>query len=109
MGTERHQSNKISVGIYQRMFQVVDQFSHTLIPAVRTLLGTFQDDLLQGEWQARRILGRSLDLLLQMLDRNGNGRIPVKRNTSGHHLIDGDTQRIDIALIIRIASAHLLR
>lgn len=44
-----------------------------------------------------------------MLHCNRNSRIAIERNPSGHHLIHGDTCRIDITLLITIATPCLLR
>ena len=56
-----------------------------------------------------RIYAWNYHLFLQMLNRNGNGSIPIKRNTAGHHLIHHDTKGIDIAAVIHKAISGLLR
>ena len=91
------------------MFQIVDEFRHVFITAVRTFLGTFQNDLLQSIRKIRRILGRRLDLFLQMFDRDRDRGIPVEGNTACHHFVQCDTKRINITLVIRISAPHLLR
>ena len=44
-----------------------------------------------------------------MLDRHRNGRISVKRYSSGHHLIHYDTKGINVTLAIHKAVSRLLR
>ena len=44
-----------------------------------------------------------------MLDRDGNRGIPVKGNPARHHLVHGNSQRINIALGIGNTAPHLLR
>ncbi len=44
-----------------------------------------------------------------MLNRHRHRRIPVKRNTPGHHLIHDDSQRINIAFAVHKPVSGLLR
>ena len=91
------------------MFQVCNDIFHFLVTAANTLLGTFQDDLLQTVWKILCVHTRRYHLFLQMLDRNSYCSISVKRNPACDHLIKCDTKRIDVTLLITVSAAHLLR
>ena len=109
MGRQRCQLNKMTVGIDQGMFQILDDFIHGIVTSLGTLLRALVDDLLQGIGKILGILGRRIHLILQMLDGDRHRAVTVKRDTAGHHLIHGDAQRVNIGFGIGKAAAHLLR
>ena len=83
----RSQLHKIPLRVDQGMLQVCDHILHLVVSAVHTLLGTFQNDLLQAVRKIRRIDAGRNHFLLKMLDGNGNCGIPVKGNPACYHLI----------------------
>ena len=107
MAGKGRQADKISIRVNEGVLQVVHHLRHGVVATIHTLLGTFQDNLLQAVGNLRVLAGR-LHLLLKMLDGNGHCALPVKGNPARNHLIHGDTQRIDIALGVTVAAPHLL-
>ena len=101
--------DKISVGIYQRMLQILDQLSDLSIPALCILLSTFQNDLFQTVRNVGNQLGGRRDLLLQMFHSHLYRGFTVKGHFSCHHLIQSDTNRVNIALLIAVSSPGLFR
>ena len=80
-----------------------------MIARARILLGTFHDDAFQAVGKVRHFHCRGRNLLLQMLERHGHRGIPVKGHMSGHHLVHGDADGIDVALLVHDAASRLLR
>ena len=91
------------------MLQVCDHILHTAVTTIYTFLCTFQNDLLQTVRKVRCIHTWRDHLFLQMLDSDRHSGISVKRNSSCDHLIQCDSKRIDIALLIAVSASHLLR
>ena len=91
------------------MLQVCDHILHTAVTTVYTFLCTFQNDLLQAVRKIRCIHARWDHFFLKMFDGDRHRSISVKRNSSCDHLIQCDSKRIDIALLIAVSASHLLR
>ena len=91
------------------MLQVCNHLSHTLIPPVSALLRTFHDNIFDAHRNLWHKVPQIRHRVLNMLDRDCHGGIPIKRNTSCQHLKHGDTHRINIALLIRKSTSGLLR
>ena len=98
---------KITVRIADRFYEVRRQLLHVLVAPVGTLLAALENDLVYTVRNIRvQFPGRG-HRFLDMLDRDRDSRIPVKRDFAGKHLIQRYAQRIDVALFIAEAASRL--
>ena len=91
------------------MSKVRRQLIHSLITAVRTLLTALENDLFHAVGKIRDYFPRRRERILDMLQGNGDGCLSVVGYLAGQHLVQCHTQRIDITLLIAVASARLFR
>ena len=80
-----------------------------MIAQSRIFLGTFHNDAFQTVWDIRHFFCRRFDFFLKVFERHRYRRIAVKRHMSCDHLIHGDTDGVNIALLIHHSASRLLR
>ena len=99
---------KMNARIAFELVDVVQHFGRRLIPACRILLHGLDRDVLQSLRDLRIDLPRMLRLRLQLHYRDGNRVIGFKGQLTGEHLIEHDTDGINIRLFVRDFAACLL-
>ena len=82
----------MSLGIAQRMAQVCRKLIHGLIAAVGALFTTFEHDLLYTEGQIRNDLPRRGEGILDVLEGDGDCRLPVIGHLACQHFIERHAQ-----------------
>ena len=100
---------KIIIRVNQRLFKIRNERFHVLVTSVRTLLAAFEYNLFNTDRNFRYELSGRWHRRLNMLDRDGNRRFSVERDSSGQHLEDCNAKRIDVTAFIGITAARLLR
>ena len=101
--------HEILIRIDQRLLQVCDQLRHILVSAVRGLLTALQYDVCHTGRDLRYIFLGRRHFLLNMLDGDRYCGLPVKGYSASQHLEHRNSQRINIALLIAVATSGLLR
>ena len=101
--------DNIDIRIRLNTLQIRDQRRSGKISSLRLLLGRLQDDLLKAGVNVRIHLTRRDQLILDMHQGDRHICISFKRNAARHHLIHGDTQRIDVASLVAVTASGLLR
>ena len=101
--------DKVPVRIADRLLEVRRKLLHVLVAPVRALLTTFENDLVNAVRNFGIELSGRRHRFLNVLDRDRDRRITVKRHLSGQHFIERNAQRINIALLVAETSARLFR
>ena len=93
----------------KHILQVADQRIRVLVPAVRILLHTLQDDLLQPDRDRRVVDAGRRDVVVHVSQRHRHRGIAGEGKLSGQHLVHGDAEGIDVAPLIREFPLRLFR
>ena len=106
---DRCDLHEIFVRADQRTLQVRDQRGDRGIAVLGLFLHALFDDALETEINVGRELARSQGLALDVLQCDRHGVLPVVGDASGDHLVHGHAQRVDVAALVAVAAARLLR
>ena len=100
---------KVAVRITDRLLEIRGQLMHILIPSVRTLLTTFENDLIDAVRDVRIELSGRRHRFLDMADCDRHGRLPVKGHFACEHLIQCHAEGIHVTLLVAESAPRLFR
>ena len=106
--------NKVAVvKLYSRisseLIKVKKHFGSGLISVLYVLLHGSERYLLKTHRNLKIYFSRVNSLILKLHDCNGNRAVRLKRKLTRYHLVENNTDRVDIRLIICYLTACLLR